>query len=69
MLEAFTERLVRKSTTIPLLGDRAYNTKLNTVLEKDNKEEKDNIFNTPTALKEYINLTAIVEEGEYKLYF
>ena len=62
---------MRKSTTIPLLRDRARNTKLNTVLEKDNKEEKDNdaaklkddIFNTPTALEECINLAAIVEEG------
>ena len=77
MLEAFIERLVRKSTTIPLLRDRAYNTKLNTILEKDNKKEKDNnatklkdnIFNTPTTLKECINFAAIVEEGKYKLYF
>ena len=77
LLEAFIERLVRKSTTIPLLRDRAYNTKLNTILEKDNKNEKDNnaaklennIFNTPTALEEYINLTAIAEEGKNGLYF
>jgi len=63
---------VRKSITIPLLGDRARDTKLNTIPEKDNKEEKDNnaaklkdnIFNTPTALEEYINLTAIVKEGK-----
>jgi hypothetical protein len=77
LLEAFIERLVRKSTTIPLPGDRARDTKLDTILEEDNKEEKgddaaklkDDIFNTPTALKECINLAAIVEEGEYKLYF
>ena len=63
---------MRKSITIPLLGDRARDTKLNTIPEKDNKEEKDNnaaklkdnIFNTPTALEEYINLTAIVKEGK-----
>ena len=69
--------MVYKSTTIPLPGDRARNTKLDTVLEEDNKEEKgddaakpkDNIFNMPTALEEYINLAAIVEEGKYKLYF
>jgi hypothetical protein len=77
LLEAFIERLVRKGTTIPLPRDRAYNTKLNTVLEKDNKEDKDNdaaklkdnIFNTPTALEEYINLATIVEEGKDRLYF
>ena len=77
MLEAFIERLVRKSTTVPLPKDRAYNTKLDTVLEEDNKGEKgnnaaklkDNTFNTPTALEEFINLAAIVEEGKYKLYF
>ena len=77
LLEAFTERLVHKSTTIPLPGDRAHNTKLDTILEEDNKEEKgddaaklkDNTFNTPTTLEECINLTAIVEEGKYKLYF
>jgi hypothetical protein len=77
LLEAFAERLVRKSTTIPLPGDRACNTKLDTILEEDNKEEKgnnaakpkDDIFNTPTTLEECINLAAIVEEGEYKLYF
>ena len=69
--------MVRKSTTIPLPRDRARNTKLDTVLKEDNKKEKgndaaklkDNIFNTPTTLEEYINLTTIVEEGEYKLYF
>ena len=72
LLEAFIERLVRKSIIIPLLRDRAYNTKLNTILEKDNKEEKDNnaaklkdnTFNTPTALEKCINLAAIVEEGK-----
>ena len=77
LLEAFAERLVRKSTTVPLLGDRARDTKLNTILEKDNKEEKDNnavklkdnTFNTPTALEECINLTTTVEEGEDGLYF
>jgi hypothetical protein len=68
---------VRKSTTVPLPGDRAYNTKLDIILEEDNKEEKgdnaaklkDNIFNMPTTLEEFINLAAIVEEGKYKLYF
>ena len=68
---------MRKSTTIPLPRDRAYNTKLDTVPEEDNKGEKgnnaaklkDNTFNTPTALEEFINLAAIVEEGKYKLYF
>ena len=77
LLEAFIERLVYKGTTIPLPRDRARNTKLNTILKKDNKEKKDNnatklkddIFNTPTALEECINLTAIVEEGEDRLYF
>jgi len=68
---------VYKGTTVPLSGDKARNTKLNTVPEKDNKEEKDNdaaklkddIFNMPTALEECINLTAIVEEGKDRLYF
>ena len=77
LLEAFIERLVYKGTTIPLPGDRARDTKLNTILEKDNKEEKDNnaaklkdnIFNTPTILEERINLTTIVEEGKDRLYF
>ena len=77
LLEAFIERLVRKSTTIPLLKDRARNTKLNTILKKDNKEEKDNddaklkdnTFNTPTALGKCINLTTIIKEGEDGLYF
>ena len=63
---------MRKGTTIPLPKDRARNTKLNTILEKDNKKEKDNnaaklkdnIFNTPTTLEEYINIAAIVEEGK-----
>ena len=68
---------MRKSTTIPLPRDRARNTKLDTVPEEDNKEEKgnnaaklkDDTFNTPTALEEFINLAAIVEEGKYKLHF
>ena len=69
---------MRKSTTIPLPRDRAYNTKLDTVLEEDNKKEegndaaklKDNIFNTPATLEEYINLTAkVVEEGEDGVHF
>jgi len=67
---------VYKGTTIPLFRDKAHNIKLNIILEKDNKEEKDddtaklkdNAFNTPTALKEYINLTAIVK-GKNRLYF
>jgi len=66
LLEAFIEYLVHKSITVPLLRDRAYNTKLNIILKKDNKEEKDN---TPTALEKCINLTAIVEEGKNRLYF
>ena len=33
---------MRKGTTIPLPRDRARDTKLDTVLEEDNKEEKDN---------------------------
>ena len=53
---------MRQGTTIPLPKDRAYNIKLDTILEKNNKEEKDNnatklkdnIFNTPTILKKYI---------------
>ena len=77
LLEAFIERLVRKGTTIPLPRNRASSTKLNTILEKDNKKEKDNnaaklkdsIFITPTTLEEYINLTAIVKEGKDRLYF
>jgi hypothetical protein len=77
LLEAFAERLVYKGITIPLPRDRARDTKLNTILEKDNKEKKDNnaaklkddIFNTPTTLEEYINLTTIVEEGKDRLYF
>ena len=68
---------MRKSTIIPLPRDRARNTKLDTILEEDNKGEKgndaaklkDDTFNTPTALEEFINLTTIVEEGKYKLYF
>ncbi|XTI87278.1 hypothetical protein V2W45_1329977 [Cenococcum geophilum] len=67
LLEAFAERLIYKGTTIPLPGDRARDTKLNTIPEKNNKKEKDNnaaklkdnTFNTPTALEECINLTAI----------
>ena len=47
-------------------------------LEEDSKEEKDNnaaklkdnTFNTPAALEEYINLTAkAVKEGEDRLHF
>ena len=45
------EDLVRQGTTIPLPKDKAHNTKLNTVLEEDSQEEKDNTFNIPTALK------------------
>ena len=77
LLEAFIEHLVYKGTTIPLPRDRASGTKLDTILEKDNKKEKDNnaaklkdsIFITPTTLEEYINLTTIVEEGKDRLYF
>ena len=78
LLEAFTKRLVYKSTTIYSLGDNARQDKLAAILEEDSKEEKDNnaakskddIFDTPTALEEYINLTAkVVKEGEDRLYF
>ena len=77
LLETLTEDLVREGTTVPLPKDRAYNTKLDTVLEEDSKEEKDNnatklkddIFNTPTTLEKYINFAAIVEESEDRLYF
>ena len=77
MLEALTEHLVRKGTIIFLPRDRARNIKLDTVLEEDSKENKnnhaaklkDNIFNTPAALKKYINFTATVEEGKDGLYF
>ena len=77
LLETLIEDLVRKGTTIPLPRDRARDTKLDTILEEDSKEEKDNntaklkdnIFNTPTALEKYINLTAIVEESKDRLYF
>ena len=37
-LEAFIECLVRKGTTLPLPKDRARDTKVDTVLEEDNKE-------------------------------
>ena len=68
---------MRKGTTILLPRDRAYNTKLNTILEEDSKENKDNdaakskddIFNTPTTLEKYINFTATVEEGKNGLHF
>ena len=68
---------MRKGTTIPLPGDRAYNTKLDTVLEEDKKKKKDNdntklknnIFNISTALEKCINLTATVKKGEDGLYF
>jgi len=66
------EHLIRKNITVPLLRDRAYNTKLDTILKEDNEENKnndaaklkDNAFNTPTTLEKYINLTTIVEKGE-----
>jgi len=78
LLKTFTKRLAYKSTTIYSLGDNARQAKLATILEEDSKVEKDNnapklndnIFNTPTALEEYINLTAkVVEEGENRSYF
>ena len=78
MSEAFTKRSARKSTTIYSLGDNARQDKLATILEEDSKEEKDNnatklkdnTFNTPTTLEEYINLTAkVVKEGEDRLHF
>ena len=78
LLEAFTKYLVYKSTIIYSLGDNVCQNKLATILEEDSKEEKDNniaklkdnTFNTPTALKEYINLAVkVVKEGEDRLYF
>ena len=78
MLKAFAEHLTRKNTTIYSLGDNAYQAKLVIILKEDNKEEKDNdapksndnIFNTPTALKEYINLaTKTVKEGKNRSHF
>jgi hypothetical protein len=55
----------------------ARNIKLNTILKEDSEEEKnnnntklkDNIFNTPTALGKYINLTTTVEKSKDKLHF
>ena len=77
LLETLTEDLVHEGTTIPLPRDRARDTKLDTVLEEDSEEEKDNdtaklkddTFNTPTALEKCINLTAIVEESKDRLHF
>ena len=78
LLEAFAERLIYKNTTIYFLGDNACQDKLVAILKKDSEEEKDNnavklkdnIFNIPTTLEEYINLTAkVVKEGEDRLYF
>ena len=77
MLEVFIKHLIYKSTTIPLPKDRARNTKLDTILKENSKEDKDNnatklkdnTFNTPTALEKYINLIIIIEEGKDKLYF
>ena len=78
LLEAFTKHLARESTAIYSLGDNARQAKLATILKEDSKEEKDNntaklkddIFNTPTTLEKYINLTAkVVEESENRLYF
>jgi hypothetical protein len=76
--EAFAKRLARESTTIYSLGDNARQDKLVTILEEDSKEEKDDnaakskddTFNIPTTLEEYINLTTkAVEEGEDRLHF
>ncbi len=69
---------MHKGITIPLRGNKTYNIKLDTVLEENSKEEKDinaaklkdNTFNTPAALEEYINLTTkAVKEGKDRLYF
>ena len=60
---------MHEGTTIPLPGDRARDTKLDTVPEEDIKEEKDDTVNTPATLEKYINLTATVEEGKDRLYF
>ena len=76
--KAFAERLARESTTIYSLGDNAHQAKLVTIPEKDSEEEKDDdapksnndTFNTPVALKEYMNLaTKAVEEGEDRSHF
>ena len=77
LLETLAEDLVYKGITIPLPGDKAYNTKLDTVLEEDSEKKKndgaaklkDNIFNTPAALEKYINFATTVEESENRLHF
>ena len=71
--EAFAERSARESTIIHSLGDNARQDKLATIPEEDSEEEKDDdtakskddTFDTPAALEEYMNLAAkAVEEGE-----
>ena len=77
LLKNFVEDLIYKGIIIPLLKDKAYDTKLDTILEEDSEEEKndgaikskDDIFNTPAALEKYINFTATVEKNENRLYF
>jgi len=77
LLKTFIKYLVRKGAIISLLKDRAYNIKLDTILKKDSKEDKndnaakskDNIFNTSTTLEKYINFTTIVKKGENRSYF
>ena len=77
LLKALIEDLVYEGTIIPLPGDRAHNIKLDTVLEEDSKEEKndgaaklkDNTFNTPITLEKYINFAIIIKESKNKSYF
>ena len=40
LLKVFVKDLVYKGIIIPLFGDKAYNIKLDTVLEEDSKKEK-----------------------------
>ncbi len=77
LLEALIKDLIYKGITIPLPGDRAYNIKLDTVLEEDSEEEKNNstakskddIFNIPAALEKCINFAVTVEENENRSHF
>ena len=78
LLEAFTKRLVYKSTAIYSLGDNACQVKLVTILEEDSKEEKDNdalklndnTFDTPATLEEYINFAIkAVKKGKDRSHF
>ena len=76
-METFVEDLIYKDIIIPLPKDKAYDIKLNTILEEDSEKEKNNgaiklkddIFNTLAALEKYINFVATVEESKNGLYF